>query len=292
MGPKVEGEAPLVSTILELSSTFRRLKMDHSYEEALLLATTVAISIYGAPEDLPPASSKETAAPPPKPNQSHLSKSARKRLRQSPQARARADAKRAAFLRAKADGLAPNADHESDTSPNNEANAPSTKNSPSPPLSPPMQQASKTELQSTDVPMLPQSGLGKRNLSDRSPSKHLANPDNAHLDNKRAYGSPPKQLVYDSSVLSVGHVVTPTENLEHSQPSSDSTRASIIAFVEANRAWKGLAGPGYSQVFEKVISTLSQELADVDKVNWGKHVHERLGKVAGYECKKANVWIA
>ena len=123
-------------------------------------------------------------------------------------------------------------------------------------------------------------------MVDRSPLKPTASSSSAHRESKRATGSNPMQLNLDNAFLGVGHVKTTTDNLEHTQTSPDSVRAAIVASVEANRAWKGLAGSDHSQVFERVICTLTLELANVDKAQWGNHLHQRLGKVAGFECKK------
>ena len=67
--------------------------------------------------------------------------------------------------------------------------------------------------------------------------------------------------------------------------------AAVRAFIEANKRWKGLTSASTTHVYERVMLTLSLELAAVEKANWGKHLNERLGKVAGYECGVAKVRV-
>ena len=290
MDAKISDDDPLVSAIQDLSLVFHRLKLSYSLAEVLMLCKTVALGVFGATNDppQPPASKKPSS--PPSSSQPPLSKSARKRARQSPAARERADAKRAAYLRAKADGLAKNAAHVDG------AKTPPGNIVPPPPPSPPPSLPASLRHEGASDQLNPSqlnatiSGLGKRGSADRSPLKPPASPSTAQTESKRAYSSTPKQLAYDSSILDIGASHS-ADNMDISKAAPDGLRAAIEASIAANRAWKGLSGPGYEHVYERVIYALSQELLNVDDKQWSKLTHERLGKVAGYICKLHNVWI-
>ena len=118
-------------------------------------------------------------------------------------------------------------------------------------------------------------------------------PSSAQTESKRAYGSNPKQLSYDNDNLGITDAPVHNEAMEpeDSPSKSEGTRAAVKAFIEGNKRWNRLTDQGISHVFERIVLSLSLELANVERANWNKHLHERLGKVAGFECGKAKVRV-
>ena len=70
-----------------------------------------------------------------------------------------------------------------------------------------------------------------------------------------------------------------------------SQRTAARAFVEASKRWYPLLHEGHKVVYERVESTLANELTNVDNSTWKHYLNQRLGKVAGYEFKLAGDWI-
>ena len=183
-------EANDALAIEELTKAFIRLKQHRSSAVATIMALKVALSVFGA-DGLPSIDpSKPSATPPSSINAiPKLTTSMRKRRRRSQAARARDDAKRAAFLRAKADRLAQNAAPMSDVTPSPEVKA-SPHSDTSPPRTPPSdQQLASAGQHRFAQTIASSSGLGKRSAADRSPEKQSATRSSAAVL-KRASAPP------------------------------------------------------------------------------------------------------
>ena len=275
--------------IQALTTAFLRLKGSHSFAEALLVARTVITSVYStdsSPSRAPPAPASQ---PPPPSTPQSSKKNAKKRARRSAAAQAVANARRAEYLRAQANGLDPKS-ADSSVMPNKGAERASASeqhvaNAHSPPSTPTKQTVVEQHEQAGALTSSGSSEHAKRSREATPPVKLPGTPTSAPPDAKRVYGSAPKQLVFGFSDIEIQDSTAPLELL----PPLDSLRADVLAFIEASTLWRQLIHEGHVVVLERVISKMSKELQKVDKEAWGKHMKERLGKVAGYECNVSRV---
>ena len=276
----------------ELKSAFTRLKRSHSLSEAMLVAKTVAYGVNGAKE--PPVSARTPASSPHSNSTPPLSKSAKRRSRESDEAKARRDAKRADFLRARSEERTHKSAHASAHS-DLGSNPSVDRTSPQPP--PGYTTPTKKTVASPVHPMpdilVASTSLrhGKRGNDDRSPLKPPSTPSSAQPHAKRANGPIPKQLSYDPCIIESSDIPALQSNMTASLPNPDNARQAVCASIEASTRWRHLTGVGAELVLERVLSVLTLELQTVEKAQWKPHVHMRLGKVAGYECKLAGVWL-
>ena len=285
-----DDERAFLLAMQDLTSAFERLKPSHSLAEAMLIAKTVAHSVNGAAK---PPENASTSASQPHPNTAPpKSESAKKRARKSPAARTAASIKRAAYLRSVADGLdsatAANGNSQNTSAESTDAptSVPLAKPSPfSTPIKHTAAEQIEHALATASMSTGHTSEHAKRSREATPPVVHDS-PTGAPHDAKRAFGSAPKQLIFDHSGIA-------TENDLAAQigllPAPNAAHAAVSAFIEASTRWRQLIYEGHVVILERVISTLSHELQRVDKAAWGKHLNERLGKVAGYECKLAHV---
>ena len=291
MATKVDNLDEFSSVVQALTLDFKRLKGSHSSAEAMLVARTVISSVFAdsSPSCAPftPASQSQPPTSEPK-----LTKQQRKKARRSDEAKAVANAKRAEYLRAQANALDPNSDANSATTNLGTEQAKPDANpftAKSPPATPTKHMA-PSQLEHANKAEAPTSNgsseHAKRSRDEVSPTNVRITPTGAPSNSKRAYGSAPKQLVFDLCNIETQDSQATKHN---TPPALDSPYAAASAFVEASTRWRQINREGHVDLLERVLSTLSLELQKVDKDGWGKHLNERLGKVAGYECSVAGV---
>jgi len=75
------------------------------------------------------------------------------------------------------------------------------------------------------------------------------------------------------------------------KPPPPSSRAAVHTAIAASTRWKLMLVEGREVVLKRVIDLLVYELVNVERGGWRVHIRERLGKVAGGECKRAKMWL-
>ena len=278
-----------VAVISELTASIQRLKASHSLAEALTIVIALVLSVFGADatqerrsngSSLPSAASKKP-----------LSRSAKRRNRLDPEHRAALDAKRAEYLSAKSQRRA----QESATAAAAAAQArvdsvvePKSSKSPLPPPPHTSPTGLDPSLASTQhaAPAILERVHGAQDA--RSPIGTFDPSTFPPLHAKRAAAPRPPVPPHLHSSDTIKASTSATSQFLAPLPSS---RAAVHAAIVANTRWKLLHGEGLELVLKHVIDVLVKELNNVDRLQWNRHIKERLGKIAGGACRRAEIWL-
>ena len=289
-----DAEARLIVSIDELQSTFERLRLDHNLAEAMLIARTVAHGVFGA--DSKPVCEPSASEPHSTNDAPPLSRSQKRRRRESAEVKAAKSAARATKLKAKRAAARAEAEatefgahgegHEANK-PSHDKVPPSTTTVINPPITPPKQPPTHDDVQHAAALEM---GRGKRGPHDRSPLPLLASPSSAPTLAKRATG-PSRQLMFADPIDDMQDAEKELARAKQRPTDAQRYRAAVCAAIAANTRWHPLAQDGLKFVYERIIRILSNELQWVEPSQWNTHLVQRLGKVAGGVCSEARVVV-